>query len=56
MSIRWREPTPRGWEQDRPLMNGPVQQNGPQGDYRAGTRPPRTERETPVRRARIRAS
>ncbi|WP_335982433.1 hypothetical protein [Streptomyces sp. CA2R106] len=56
MSRRWREPTERGWEQHVPLMNGPVQQNGPAGDYHAGTRPPLTARETPSRRARITAS
>lgn len=56
MSRRWCVPTERGWEHNGPLMNGPVQQNGPAGDYHAGTRPPLTARDTSPRRARITAS
>ncbi|WNI15718.1 hypothetical protein [Actinacidiphila sp. ITFR-21] len=56
MSRRWREPTERGWEQNGPLMNYPVQPHGPDGAYHAGTRPPLTARPAPTRRARVTAS
>lgn len=56
MSYRWNERTERGWEQDRPLMNGPVEPAGPAAQGNAGTRPPLADRPTPTRRARVRAS
>lgn len=56
MSFRWNRPTPRGNEQDRPLQDGPSGATGPDGQHRAGVRPPLGDRPIPTRRARIRAS
>lgn len=56
MSFRWNRPTERGYEQDRPLQDGPSGSTGPDGAWRAGTRPEGGQRLAPARRARIRAS
>lgn len=56
MSGRWNRATERGWEADRPISNGPPAPVGPDGQYRAGVRPPLTARTVQPRRSRVAAS